>query len=80
MSCHCCGLPPGTDGSKGRNITIVQEKEYGQKRASKAAVWVCSSECAYQALGLAKYGASHRWPISLAKFRSVTKLDAPTRG
>ena len=80
MSCFNCGLPEGTDGNKGRNVTIVQEKEYGQKRASKAAVWVCSSECAYQALGLAKYGASHRWPISLAKFRSVTKLDAPTRG
>ena len=81
MACANCGLPEGTDSNKGRTIQLTQAPEYGSKRQRKAAAWVCSDECAYQALGLAKYGPSHKWPISLAKFRSATRLDQkPARG
>lgn len=76
MSCRNCGLPEGTNPSPGRNVSITLAPEYGAKRQRKVSVWCCSDECAWQALGTAKYGPSHRWPISLAKFRSITKLEA----
>ena len=74
--CWSCGLPPGTDGNKGRSVQIVIPAENGFQRNRKSTVWVCSNECAVQALAISKYGpASHRWPISLAQFRSTLDLD-----
>lgn len=72
VSCHNCATPPGSCIGKGRHIEVTAKPEYGDKRTRKATVWCCSDECAVQSLAIAKYGAaSHKWPISLAKFRTM---------
>lgn len=75
MNCHNCGLPdPGT--KKGHSITITIKPENGFQRQRKVTVWTCCDECRVQALGQAKYGpATHRWPITLAQFRSRVRLE-----
>jgi hypothetical protein len=75
MTCYNCGLPEGTNGDKGRSIQITLKPENGYQRSRKLSVWCCSDECSVQALGLAKWGPSHKWPVSLAKFRSTVKFD-----
>jgi hypothetical protein len=78
-SCHNCGAHQGGSENPGRNIQITLQAENTFKRARKVSVWVCTDECAYQALGQSKYGIStHKWPIDLAKFRGVTKLEKVT--
>jgi hypothetical protein len=80
MTCANCGLPEGTDGNKGHAIQITQPPEYGAKRSRKASVWCCSAECAVQALGTSKWGPSHKWPVSLDKFRSTRPLEKRAGG
>lgn len=77
MSCHNCGTPQGTHSNPGRTITVVARAENGFQRNRKSTVWVCGDECAVQAMAISKYGpASFRWPVKLAKFRSMAKLEA----
>lgn len=76
MSCQNCGIPDDGSG-RGRKITITVKAENGFQRSRKSEVWVCCSECAHQALAISKYGgASHKWPIPLAKFRSMNPLPS----
>ena len=79
MSCHSCGMPPGTTSNPGRHVEVTLEPEYGSKRQRKVKVWCCCDECAVQALGTAKWGPSHKWPISLAKFRSTVRFESNVR-
>lgn len=79
MNCHSCGLPKGASANPGRDIQITLQAENSFKRSRKVSVWVHSDECAWQALGISKYGLpTHKWPISLAKFRGITKLEKVT--
>ena len=72
MTCETCGIP---HNGKGRNLVITRKPENGFQRAKKITVWCCSNECSHQTLAIAKYGAaSHRWPITLAQFRSANPL------
>jgi hypothetical protein len=52
--------------------------EIGPKKfrgASKRMVWCHDEECAVQTLAVSRYGvASHRWPITLAQFRSLPEV------
>lgn len=75
MTCHNCGAPQ-TDPTKGRTITITKKAENSFQRNSKITVWTCCKECAVQAIGISKYGpATHRWPITLAQLRAMTKFE-----
>jgi hypothetical protein len=79
-ACHNCGLPESTLDSEGREITITTKPENGFQKEHKTAAWCCSDECAYQALAVAKYGpVCHKWPVTLAEFRSLTSLDKASR-
>jgi hypothetical protein len=74
--CHNCGCPPGALKSAGRSIQVATALEYGQKRARKTTVWVCTDECAVQALGQAKYGTNTcKWPVTLNQFRSTVRFE-----
>lgn len=73
-SCSTCGIPDDGSG-RGRKIIITVKPENGFQRTRKTEVWVCCNECGVQALGISKYGAaSHKWPIPLAKFRTMNPL------
>lgn len=77
MNCNTCGLPKGSDVNPGLTITITIKPENGFQRSRKSEVWACCSECAHQSLAISKYGAaSHKWPIPLAKFRSMNPLPS----
>jgi hypothetical protein len=72
MACHGCGLP---ENGKGRDLTITVKPENGFQRTRKTQVWVCSNECAWQTLAIARYGnAPSRWPVTLAQFRAANPL------
>lgn len=76
ISCHSCGAHQGASKNPGRNVQITLQAENSFKRSRKVSVWVHSDECAYQALAISKYGLNtHRWPISFAKFRGITRLE-----
>ena len=74
-ACHMCGIPDGgTD--RGRVVEVIGKAQFGDKRARKSTVWVCSNECAHQALAVSKYGpASSKWPVTLAQFRKLNRLE-----
>src|SRR5215831_5874371 len=75
LACHNCSLPCDCLSSPGRKITIQTKPENGFQRERKRTVWVCTDECAYQALAISKYGpAASRWPIRLAQFRAMNPL------
>jgi hypothetical protein len=66
---------------------LKEKPENNFSRERKITVWVCSDECAIQAMGIAKWGsATHKWPISLAQYRAMKPLEKgnfsanPTRG
>jgi hypothetical protein len=76
MKCHNCGMGEGAVAGKGRNIQITLKPENNFQRQRKVSVWVCSDNCAYQALAISKYGpATSKWPVTLAQFRSLTRLE-----
>lgn len=73
-SCANCGLPPNALSQDGLSIEVLAEKQYGDKRARKQTVWVCSSECAVQALGCAKYSTkTSGWPVTLDQWRPIAR-------
>jgi hypothetical protein len=60
----------------GRSVQIQLAAGYGEKRPRKSTVWVCSDECAIQAMGISKYGpATFRWPVTLAQARPIMKRE-----
>jgi hypothetical protein len=74
-NCSNCGLPSWGTNSKGFCLKLKTKPRFGKTRCTKHTVWVCSEECAYQALAVARYGpAASRWPVTLAQFRSMTDL------
>lgn len=74
-TCYNCGLPSDCVQSEGYRLKITHKAENEYRRDSKRAVWCHSKECAIQAIAVAKYGPStHRWPITLAQFRSTDPL------
>ena len=74
-NCSTCGLPPWGTNSKGFCLKLETKPRFGKTRCTRHTVWVCSEECAYQALAVARYGpAASRWPVTLAQFRSMTDL------
>jgi hypothetical protein len=75
-TCENCGLPAGALSDLGVFITIVDNAENNFQRPRKRTVWCHNRECAFQSLAISKYGpASFRWPISLAQFRAMTRLE-----
>lgn len=74
-SCENCGLPTWVVGSQGILLKLETQKRFGKTRCTKHTVWVCSEECAYQALAVARYGnAASKWPVTLVQFRAMTDL------
>ena len=74
MACHNCGLPERSLSQDGQSIQIQLEKGYGEKRPRKSTVWVCTEECAIQALGISKHGAkTSSWPITLAQWTPMAR-------
>ncbi len=79
-SCHNCGLPMDCVTSEGYRLKLPFKAENRFKRDSTKSVWCCSDECSIQALAIAKYGPStHKWPLTLAQFRSTKPLKDRTR-
>lgn len=75
MNCENCGLPEGALPDPGLQIKITRHAENGFHRDKTVSVWCCSRECAIEALAVSKFGpASHKWPITLAQFRSGVEL------
>ena len=76
MTCQNCGCPQGALIQDGRSVHIQLAAGYGEKRPRKSTVWVCSDECAIQAMGISKYGpATFRWPVTLAQARPIMKRE-----
>jgi len=74
-SCHNCGLP--ADCIPGVKVVLHVRPQGKYQRDRKQTVWCHSEECAIQALAIARYGpASHKWPITLAEFRSTNPLPS----
>jgi hypothetical protein len=74
--CHNCGLPSDCCSTEGYRLQITRKAENEYRRDSRRTVWCHNKECAIQALAVARYGPStHRWPITLAQFRSTRPLD-----
>jgi hypothetical protein len=75
LACVNCALPSNCLSTPGRKIAIQSRPENGFQKERKRTVWVCTDECAHQALAIAKYGPStHKWPIRLAQFRAMNPL------
>jgi len=78
--CHNCGLPSDVCVTRGVKVVLRLKTENAFKREHKKTVWCHDTECAIQALAIAKYGsASHKWPITLAQFRAMTPLSDVTK-
>lgn len=75
MTCHNCGCPDGALLCDGRKLEVTVRAENAYRRDRKQTVWVCSDECGVQALFVAKYGATHRAPMTLQKFRATRPLE-----
>lgn len=74
--CHNCSLPSGAITTPGRLVRLTLKPENGFPRERRVTVWCHSDECALQAMAIARYGpASHRWPITMAQFRAMNRLD-----
>src|SRR5579872_2251160 len=78
-TCHNCGLPEDCISTTGRKVVLHFRPQPGEKfkRERRQSTWCHSDECAIQALAVAQYGAaSHKWPLTLAEFRSTDPLAA----
>ena len=76
MACHNCGLPERSLSQDGQSIQIQLEKGYGEKRPRKSTVWVCTEECAIQALAVSKYGhQTSKWPVTLDQARTIIRRE-----
>ena len=66
--------------TEGVEVTLQIRAENSFQRNHKRTVWCHSEECAVQALGQARYGSvTHKWPITLAQFRSTHPLSGVTK-
>jgi hypothetical protein len=74
-TCHNCGFPSDQGTVKGRSVVLHLKAANSFRKPTNRTVGAASDACAYQALAIAEYGpASHRWPITLAEFRSLNLL------
>lgn len=77
--CENCGLPAWAVTGRGYRVVIYTKAEKF-RRSSKRTVWCHVEECAAQALAVSRYGAaSHKWPITLAQFRSLPEVQEVIR-
>ena len=76
MTCHNCGLPERALSQDGQTIQIQLAAGYGEKRPRRSTVWVCTEECALQAMAQSRYGsASSKWPVNLDQARTVFRRE-----
>jgi hypothetical protein len=74
-TCENCGLPSWAVSGDGVQVTIQQKPENRYQKTRRRTVWCHSEECAVECLAFSKYGrATHKWPLSLAEFRSTQPL------
>jgi hypothetical protein len=79
-NCHNCGLPADCITGGGVKVTLDVRAQGKYQRDRKQTVWCHSEECAIQALAIALYGPEmHKWPITLAEFRSTNPLSASVK-
>lgn len=80
-TCINCGLPEHSLSQEGQTIQIQLKAGYGEKRPRRSTVWVCTEECALQAMCISRYGENTaKWPITMAQGRVIMRKELAKNG
>ncbi len=73
-TCHNCGMPEWAQTKPGLMVKITPRPTTKFKQTHSSQVWCHNEDCAIQAIAVATWGPSIRWPMTLAEFKRTNPL------